>query len=101
MTSHDVVNRVRRIYGTRRVGHAGTLDPMATGVLVMCLGQATRIVDHLAATRKTYLAEAIFGISTDSQDTTGRIIGESDATALTAAAIQDVLPRFQGRTQQV
>jgi tRNA pseudouridine55 synthase len=63
-TSHDVVGRVRRLAGTRKVGHAGTLDPMATGVLVLGLGRATRLLGHLAATRKTYAATARLGVRT-------------------------------------
>ena len=64
MTSHDVVALVRKVTGHRRVGHTGTLDPLATGVMVVCLGQATRIVEYLTATRKEYAAGIILGIST-------------------------------------
>ncbi len=73
MTSHDVVNRVRRITGERRVGHAGTLDPMATGVLVVLVGPATRLAPYLTAAEKTYVARIDFGAETDTDDAEGRI----------------------------
>jgi tRNA pseudouridine55 synthase len=100
ITSHDVVNRLRRIYGTRRVGHAGTLDPLATGVLVVCLGQATRIIEYLACARKEYVAGVVFGITTDTEDATGNVLAETDASALTEADVQAVLPRFRGAIRQ-
>jgi tRNA pseudouridine55 synthase len=73
MTSHDVVNRVRRITGERRVGHAGTLDPMATGLLVVLIGPATRLAGYLTAAEKSYDARIIFGTETDTDDAEGRI----------------------------
>jgi tRNA pseudouridine55 synthase len=73
MTSHDVVNRVRRITGERRVGHAGTLDPMATGVLVVLVGPATRLAPYLTSAEKTYDARILFGTETDTDDADGRI----------------------------
>jgi len=96
ITSHDVVRRVRRIYGTKRVGHAGTLDPLATGVLVVCLGPATRIVEYLAAARKEYVAGVVFGVTTDTEDATGHLVSETDASALTEATARAVLSRFRG-----
>ena len=68
MTSHDVVARVRRLAGTRKVGHAGTLDPMATGVLLLGLGRATRLLGHLALAEKTYDATIRLGVSTTTDD---------------------------------
>jgi tRNA pseudouridine55 synthase len=65
MTSHDVVDAVRRVTGQRKVGHAGTLDPMATGVLLVCLGQATRVAEYLMAGQKRYRATIMFGATTD------------------------------------
>src|SRR5947207_11116411 len=97
MTSHDVVNRIRRIYGTRRVGHTGTLDPLATGVLVICLGQATRIVEYLTAARKEYVAGVVFGVTTDTEDATGHTISETDASSLTEEVVRAALPRFRGK----
>ncbi len=73
MTSHDVVNRVRRITGERRVGHAGTLDPMATGVLIVLVGPATRLAPYLTSAEKTYDARILFGAETDTDDADGRI----------------------------
>jgi len=73
MTSHDVVNRVRRVTGERRVGHAGTLDPMATGVLVVLVGPATRLAPYLSSAEKTYEARIAFGAETDTDDAEGRV----------------------------
>lgn len=100
-TSHDVVAKLRRIYGTKRVGHTGTLDPLATGALVVCLGQATRIVEYLTAARKEYVAGVVFGVTTDSEDVTGRALTETDAGAVNETAVRNVLPRFRGIIQQV
>src|ERR1041385_3460225 len=101
ITSHDVVNRLRRLYHMRRVGHTGTLDPLATGVLVICLGQATRIVEYLTAARKEYSAGVIFGLTTDSEDITGATIAETDASSVTREQLLDVLPRFTGKIKQI
>jgi tRNA pseudouridine55 synthase len=73
MTSHDVVDRVRRVTGERRVGHAGTLDPMATGLLVVLVGPATRLAPYLTAAHKTYEARIVFGFETDTDDAEGRV----------------------------
>lgn len=73
MTSHDVVGKARRAFGTRRIGHAGTLDPMATGVLVLLLGEATKLSSVLTTDRKSYTARVEFGVTTDSLDADGRI----------------------------
>ena len=73
-TSHDVVARVRRLAGQRRVGHAGTLDPLASGVLPVLLGRATRLADFIQAGRKTYIADVRLGIATDTDDAEGSII---------------------------
>lgn len=73
MTSHDVVNRVRRVTGERRVGHAGTLDPMATGLLVVLVGPATRLAPFLTSAHKTYQARIVFGFETDTDDADGRV----------------------------
>ena len=76
LTSHDVVNRVRKIIGTRRVGHTGTLDPLATGVLVVCVGRATRLAEYLSGQDKRYLATIRLGQETDTYDAEGHIIAE-------------------------
>jgi tRNA pseudouridine55 synthase len=96
ITSHDVVGRLRRIYGTKRVGHTGTLDPLATGVLVLCLGQATRIVEYLTASAKEYRAGFVFGVTTDSEDVSGAVLTEQDASHLQEAQVRDALETFRG-----
>ncbi|MDO8586247.1 MAG: tRNA pseudouridine(55) synthase TruB [Armatimonadota bacterium] len=100
VTSHDVVNRVRRIVGIRRVGHAGTLDPLATGVLLVCVGQATRIVEYLMDAEKEYEGTMVLGASTDTEDSSGAIHSEADASAITNERIARVLPRFTGQIPQ-
>jgi tRNA pseudouridine55 synthase len=82
MTSHDVVARVRRIFGTRKVGHAGTLDPMATGVLVLGLERATKLLGHLALVRKAYLATIRLGAATTTDDAEGEILSEVDGSGV-------------------
>src|SRR5438094_10421455 len=101
VTSHDVVARVRRLFGMKRVGHTGTLDPLATGVLVLCLGSATRIAEYLTASRKVYVAGVVFGLTTDSQDASGIVTSEADASSLTAPGIEAVLPRSLGRIEHI
>lgn len=101
MTSHDVVDRVRRIAGTRRVGHTGTLDPAATGVLVVCLGRATRLVTALQAGTKTYAAVARLGTTTDSDDLDGEVLSTVDTSALDEQAVCGALSAFQGELEQV
>jgi hypothetical protein len=75
-TSHDVVAKLRGIYGQKKVGHTGTLDPMAEGVLIVCLGQATKLSDLILTSKKQYIATMKLGISTDTDDVTGNVIGE-------------------------
>ena len=100
-TSFDIVAAVRRISGERRVGHAGTLDPAATGVLPICLGQGTRIIEFLMDTRKTYQAEIELGTVTDTYDAEGRIINQRDASHITKEQLLEVLPRFRGPISQL
>ena len=78
MTSHDVVNRIRRLYNTKRVGHTGTLDPMATGVLVVLVGRAAKAAEYLTADTKAYRATLRLGITTDTEDVTGKTLTECD-----------------------
>jgi tRNA pseudouridine55 synthase len=101
LTSHDVVARVRRLAGTRRVGHAGTLDPMATGVLVVGLEKATRLLGHLALTQKEYTATIRLGQVTDTDDADGQITGSVSAAAVTAEAIAAAAAGLTGEIQQV
>ena len=78
LTSHDVVKRVRKLTDQRRCGHTGTLDPFATGLLLVCLGRATRLARFLTAQKKTYLATIRFGFATDTYDRTGSPLGEPE-----------------------
>jgi tRNA pseudouridine55 synthase len=100
-TSHDVVARMRRIAGTRKVGHAGTLDPMATGVLVIGVGRATRLLGHLALTDKTYAGTIRLGRSTVTDDAEGEPTGGSTAAAVTEAAVRAALATQTGVRDQV
>ncbi len=101
MTSHDVVARVRKVLKQRRVGHAGTLDPAASGVLPICVGQATRVAEYLSESGKAYEAVITFGIVTDTYDAEGSITRTSDTSALTIEQISAVLPHFIGPQQQM
>ncbi len=100
MTSHDVVGRVRRLAHQKRVGHAGTLDPDATGVLLVCLGQATRLSDYLAAEGKEYRAVLALGQTTTTEDASGEVLTEADASAINKIELAALLPRFTGDIQQ-
>lgn len=101
MTSHDVVDAVRRIAGQRKVGHAGTLDPMATGVLLLCLGKATRVAEYLMAGRKRYRATVALGMATDTYDAEGKITQTGGRTDFDRPEIEAVLSRFVGRIKQI
>jgi tRNA pseudouridine55 synthase len=101
MTSHDVVGRCRRIFGTRRVGHAGTLDPMATGVLVIGVDRATKILGLLTETSKSYTATIRLGQSTSTEDAEGELLEEISAEQLTEAAIATVIAGLSGDIMQV
>ena len=101
MTSHDVVARVRRIMGTRKVGHAGTLDPMATGVLVLGIERATKLLGHLALDTKAYLATIRLGSSTTTDDAQGETLSTSDASGVADEAITAGIAKLTGHIQQV
>src|SRR6266571_5188202 len=101
MTSHDVVARVRRLTGQRRVGHGGTLDPPATGVLVVALGRATRLLPYLPMEPKRYRAAVAFGAETDTLDAAGTVVATADATAVDRRAVERALARFVGPGEQV
>ena len=101
MTSHDVVGRVRRLAHQKRVGHAGTLDPDATGVLLVCLGQATRLSDYLATEGKKYRAVLALGQTTTTEDASGEALTEADASRINEADLAALLPRFTGDIQQI
>jgi tRNA pseudouridine55 synthase len=100
-TSHDLVSRARRALGMRRVGHAGTLDPFASGLLLLCLGEATRLVEYLHELDKSYDAEARLGEATTTDDPEGEVIGRSEAwRELSPGAIEEALARQVGTLWQ-
>jgi tRNA pseudouridine55 synthase len=101
MTSHDVVARVRRLAGQRRVGHGGTLDPPATGVLVLALGRATRLLPFLPTEPKRYLAEVAFGAETDTLDAAGTVTATAATDGVDEAALRAALAGFLGPQEQV
>lgn len=101
-TSHDVVALVRRLCGVRRVGHAGTLDPMATGVLPLCLGRATRLADLVGEGEKEYLAEVTLGVTTATDDAEGEPLQRRPLPpGLTRASLEEALAAFVGTIEQV
>ncbi len=101
MTSHDVVARVRRLAGTRRVGHAGTLDPMATGVLVVGVEKATRLLGYLTLTEKEYAATIRLGQSTSTDDAEGEVTGTGSAAGVSAETLSKAVAGLTGEIQQV
>ena len=101
ITSMDVVRRVKRASGQRRVGHGGTLDPIATGVIPVCMGQATRLMEDVVGGAKTYLAGVELGVSTNTYDALGEVTGRRDASGVTLTDIEGALPAFTGDILQV
>ncbi len=101
MTSHDVVARVRRLAGTRKVGHAGTLDPMATGVLVLGVERATRLLGHLMLTEKGYDATVRLGVSTTTDDAEGEVVATADASSLQPGPVAVAFEAQVGEIMQV
>ncbi|GIU87320.1 MAG: tRNA pseudouridine synthase B [Acidimicrobiia bacterium] len=99
-TSHDVVGRLRRVYGQRRVGHAGTLDPDATGVLLVGLGRATRLLRFLQEATKAYRGRIVFGVATDTLDASGSVL-ERTEMPLTREQVVSAVVRFVGEIEQV
>lgn len=100
ITSHDVVGRIRKLYGTRKVGHTGTLDPLATGVLVILLGRAAKAAEYLVADRKTYRARLTLGITTDTEDITGKVLTSSDDIP-SFEQVTAACGEFLGRIKQI
>jgi tRNA pseudouridine55 synthase len=100
-TSHDVVARTRRLAGTKRVGHAGTLDPMATGVLVLGIEKATRLLGHLTLHEKAYDATVAFGATTTTDDAEGEVVTTYDTTGLTEERVREAAARLTGEIEQV
>src|SRR4051812_43714890 len=99
-TSHDVVAVIRRTLGTRRVGHAGTLDPLAEGVLPVCVGRYTRLVDQLTDTEKGYYAELSLGARTTTDDAEGEVVERRPVPPLTVSTMEPFLEPFRGEISQ-
>jgi tRNA pseudouridine55 synthase len=100
-TSFNMVSLVRRLTGEKRVGHAGTLDPMASGVLPVCIGQATRLVEYMMDTTKTYRAEIELGITTDTYDAEGKVTQKTDAFHINREQVEMALGTFRGEITQI
>lgn len=101
MTSRKATDLVRRALGVQRAGHTGTLDPIAEGVLLICLGKATRLNEFLQQFSKTYRATLVLGVQTDTQDAEGAVTASCDASHVTREMLENVLPRFSGEIEQV
>ncbi|GFO70243.1 tRNA pseudouridine synthase B [Geomonas limicola] len=101
VTSHDIVSRVRRAIGQKKVGHTGTLDPFATGVLPVAVGEGTKAIQFLDESEKEYRAVLRLGIATDTQDLTGQVVSERDWTGVTPADLEALVPRFTGKLSQL
>jgi tRNA pseudouridine55 synthase len=101
LTSRDVVNRVQRIAGGAKVGHAGTLDPLATGVLIVCVGPATRLIEYVQRMPKRYRGTFLLGRTSDTEDIEGQVVEIESAPQPTEDQIRTILPRFVGEIEQV
>ena len=101
ITSHDVVIQVRKIFHLKKVGHAGTLDPDATGVLVVCLGKATKAVKFLINDDKEYEAIMVLGVSTDSQDASGQVLKRVNELKVSEVEVREAMEKFQGEIEQI
>ncbi|MEM7331206.1 MAG: tRNA pseudouridine(55) synthase TruB [Chloroflexota bacterium] len=101
ISSHDVVNRLRRLTKIRKIGHAGTLDPLASGVMLLCIGRATRLIEYLVGHSKRYTATIRLGQTTGSYDAEGEIVQERPFTHIQLPDIQKALAQFQGRIEQL
>ena len=101
LTSNAALQRVKRLFAARKAGHTGSLDPIATGMLPLCLGEATKLSAHLLKANKSYRVTARFGRKTDTGDAAGRTIAETDAAGLDRARLDALLPRFTGNLEQI
>src|SRR6187549_1882223 len=100
MSSNQALQRVRHLFRAEKAGHTGSLDPLATGLLPVCFGEATKIAGYLLGSRKAYETTAVLGLTTDSDDADGAPLRERPVPALAAADIESLLPRFTGRISQ-
>jgi tRNA pseudouridine55 synthase len=101
LTSHDVVARVRRMTRVQKVGHAGTLDPAATGVLVVLVGKATRLAQFFVDLEKCYRGRVVLGVATDTQDAAGKVESTADVSGVTRPQIEEAFAAFEGETEQI
>jgi len=101
MTSHDVISFLRRELHEKKIGHAGTLDPQAAGVLPVCVGQATRLVEYLSDATKEYLCHVTFGVTTTTQDAWGEVTSSQRSDDLELERIEEVIPSFLGEITQI
>jgi tRNA pseudouridine55 synthase len=101
LTSHDVVHKIRRAIGMKRVGHAGTLDPLATGLLIVLIGRATKISQFLTNLSKNYEGTMQFGIEMDSHDAEGRVVAQRDVCGITLERVREVAATFEGDIEQI
>ena len=101
MTSHDVVDAVRRRFNIKKVGHCGTLDPMATGVLVVLMNKATKLSAKLCCDDKEYICRITLGVSTDTHDSTGNIIEKGQVDGIAESDIKDAILSFKGKQKQI
>jgi len=99
-TSRDVVNKIGKIFNTRKVGHTGTLDPLASGVLVICMGKALKICEFITAYSKEYVAEVLLGINTDTLDITGNVLEKKEVNKISKEEVSEVLKSFLGESIQ-
>lgn len=100
LTSHDVVQRIRRIFSTKKVGHTGTLDPMATGMLPIVIGEATRFANYILSEKKCYRASIQLGSQTDTDDAMGTVIAQTNVKEFSEATLKEILKKFSGQIQQ-
>jgi tRNA pseudouridine55 synthase len=100
-TSHDIVAKARKIFGTRKIGHAGTLDPMATGMLILGIGKATRLLGYLTPAEKEYLATIQLGVGTNTDDAQGEVISRSTTESITDEMILNAVREFRGPISQI
>ncbi len=99
-TSHDIVAKLRGILGTKKIGHTGTLDPMATGLLVICIGRATKLVDYLMSDDKEYIADILLGKTTTTDDVEGEILTTNEVPKISKVELLDILENFKGKLKQ-
>ena len=101
MSSNDAVQKVKRLFAAQKVGHTGSLDPLATGVLPLCFGEGTKFSQFLLSSDKRYRAEIILGVATDTGDSDGQVIAEADASGVTQTDVETALEQFRGEISQV